>query len=66
MKVGDLVRYIFNEENPRGIGIVIRHSNDYHGNQSRDWFYIQWSSGLLTTNTKHHCEVLMEKLNESR
>ena len=46
MKIGDLILYKFRHEeaeqrNPRGVGVVVSHANDYRGRKSSSWFNIQ-------------------------
>ena len=63
MKIGDLILYKFRHEeaeqrNPRGVGVVVSHANDYRGRKSSSWFNIQWSNGMKTQQTSHHCEII--------
>ena len=59
MKIGTLVTHLFGEDTGT-IGVVVGPSNDYWGRPDPDWFYVQWSNGLRTTQTIHHVEVLSE------
>ena len=58
MKAGTLVTHRFGEGFVACIGVVLGPSNDYWGKVSEDWFYVQWTDGLLTTQTIHHVEVI--------
>ena len=58
MKAGTLVTHRFEDGTVNRIGVVLGPSNDYWGKVSEDWFYVQWTDGLLTTQTTHHVEVI--------